>query len=493
MRSYLYVLIIIVLFISSFTAQNINLSKGFVFDGEPYIAVNPYNSQHLIVVWMGYKFNKKIVIKIKNSYDGGNNWNSTKSLPHSKTYFTSADPSIAFGPNGEIYVAFVDFTGFDTDNIDGGIYIAKSEDGGHSWNIPAEVLNINTDPSRMAIDRPWISVDRSDRNTKGNIYITSMNAKKGTAPYHPYVSISKDRGKTFDWKYIDDENWLSGNSIPQPMPTNTTTNSGVFYAIYPSYALFQNPLPRFIVAKSEDGGNSFSYNTVFSTTTTINDLYAKKGYLVSSDPTDPKHLIFLRLSNNNGNLDVGFSETYDGGTNWTNIDKINDDNSLAMQDMIWGAFNEKGDYLATWRDRRKGFNETYINPYEFWAAVKYKDSISFSENFRISDTIIQFDDLLLKSGNDFMSTAYIMDTLYSVWGDTRNGKLNIWFQKMTIPGKTISNTQIISNEIVMDFNVFPNPTANELNIVGKDIYKITIFDIKGNIINDVKMQLPVDK
>ncbi|HEB61522.1 MAG TPA: T9SS type A sorting domain-containing protein, partial [Bacteroidetes bacterium] len=273
----------------------------------------------------------------------------------------------------------------------------------------------------------------------------------------------------------------------------TVSGNGSLYAVYPSYAISQSPLPKFIIAKSNDGGQSFSYNTVISTASTVNNLYAKKGYLVSADPSNPKHLIFLSLTNNSGVIDVGISETYDGGNNWTHLNKINDDNTFTMQDMVWGDFNEKGDYIATWRDRRKALNDSYSNPYEFWAAVKYKDSTSFSKNFRISDTIIQFDDLLLKNGNDFMSTAFVIDTLYSVWGDTRNGKLNIWFQKMPISDKTTSNTQIISEESIPEINIYPNPSRDYIIIEGSDISEICIFDLKGQKIRSIKLNTIVNK
>lgn len=35
-------------------AQNINVSNGIVFDGEPNLAVNPNNTQNLVIAWMSY-------------------------------------------------------------------------------------------------------------------------------------------------------------------------------------------------------------------------------------------------------------------------------------------------------------------------------------------------------------------------------------------------------------------------------------------------------
>jgi hypothetical protein len=52
-------------------AQNTNISNGFVFDGEPYLAINPNNPQHMVVAWMGFKMSNQIVIKTKVSFNGG--------------------------------------------------------------------------------------------------------------------------------------------------------------------------------------------------------------------------------------------------------------------------------------------------------------------------------------------------------------------------------------------------------------------------------------
>jgi len=45
-----------------------NISNGFVFDGEPYLAMDPTNPQHLVSAWMGIKLsNGEYRIAIKNA------------------------------------------------------------------------------------------------------------------------------------------------------------------------------------------------------------------------------------------------------------------------------------------------------------------------------------------------------------------------------------------------------------------------------------------
>ena len=47
------IILLLILSISS-NAQNQNLSNGNVFEGEPFIAINPTNTQNIVVAWMGF-------------------------------------------------------------------------------------------------------------------------------------------------------------------------------------------------------------------------------------------------------------------------------------------------------------------------------------------------------------------------------------------------------------------------------------------------------
>ena len=206
------------LFLNSF-GQDQNISEGNIFDGEPYIAVNPENSQHLVVAWMGYFPYTKVYIKTKVSFDGGQSWSSLNYIPHTNASYGSADPSLAFDNSGNIFLSFIDYN---KNTQEGAVFVTKSTDGGLTWGAPTEVINANSDIQKP-IDRPWISIDNSGGTYDGTIYVTSMPpAVFGylPPPYHPYFIKSTNGGQSFEtWRYLDTLNWLAGNVIPQPMPT----------------------------------------------------------------------------------------------------------------------------------------------------------------------------------------------------------------------------------------------------------------------------------
>ncbi len=291
--------------------QNQNISEGMRFDGEPYLAINPTNAQHLVVAWMGFvDINNRVRIKTQTSFDGGESWSAATTLPHFVDGYTSADPSIDFNAAGEVFICYVDFTGILSNPLEGALLVSKSEDGGLSWSVPVEAVNIDVDAPRRPIDRPWMVIDRSAGPQQGNIYITTMNATGASSPFHPYVSISTDGGNSFEWKELDGPDWLSGNIISQPMPSPDVTTNGILHAIYPSFLLSQSFLPLYILASSTDGGQNFNYKTVLASTATVTGDFedAKKAQLCCVNPANPNHIVLVYLDSSNEELDVSFGE-----------------------------------------------------------------------------------------------------------------------------------------------------------------------------------------
>lgn len=474
-------------------AQNTNISSGFLFDGEPFIKVNPNNSKHIVAVWMGFvSVGQKVKIKTRASFDGGRTWGSIQSLDHASLGYTSADPSIDFDENGNVVVAYIDYTGSDVNPINGGIYISKSSDGGQNWQSPQLVLDVNIDLPRKIIDRPWLAIDRSNGTNEGNIYVSSMNAKGAQPAYHPYLSYSNDGGLNFTFRNVDNINWLSGNQLAQPMPSICTNNAGLICAMYPSYVSSQNILPQYIFASSSDGAQSFSYYSAYSAfETSNNDPLPKKGYLLRSNPANPNHFAFFFLRSPQNDLDVYMIETLDAGSTWTSPLRINDDpiGNNKMQDLVWADFDLDGDLIVSWRDRRNSSASGYETSSEIWAAYRNKDSNVFEANFQITDQSVAYDTILAESGNDFMSIQLQNDTLHAVWGDTRSGRLNIWYQKMTIEGEVLTNKEIANDESLL--SIHPNPSTDKIYIEAEDILDLLIINEWGGTALHTEYKKPV--
>jgi len=434
---------------------------------------------------MGYVVGSAIVIKTAVTFDGGKTWSSTANTPHVVAGYGSADPSLAFDGSGNVYLCFIDFN---TAADAGAVYVSKSTDGGLSWAAPVEVINAQSDGSQRPLDRPWMAIDRSGGTYDGTIYITTMSPNVFgplPPPFHPYLTRSTDGGLSFGaWKYLDSTGWLAGSDIQQPMPSLTVGINGVFHAVYPSWVVSQNVYPQYISASSNDGGLSFNYSSIVELTQAFDDSLAKKAYLLRSDPADSSHLVFLYIGVEFGDGDVLLRESFNSGSTWSNSVRVNDDpiGNNRLQDMVWADFDDDGDLVVTWRDRRNGTNSTYMTSTEMWGAVRWKDSTSFSSNFKLSDESVAYDTVLAGSGNDFMCVNFIDDTLNAVWGDTRNGRLNIWFQRTGPDGMVVSIKKLAS-ESAPQVKVFPNPHSMNFTVEAEKLRKVVVYNQRGQVIS----------
>src|SRR5262245_30436558 len=122
---------------------------------EPYVAVDPTNSQHLVGAWT-QDFSRGIVAAV--SFNGGNTWQSVVvpgvSLCSGGIYPYAFDPWVSVAPNGDVYLSQggVDFQPHKTPNA---ILVSKSTDGGLSWGAPTALI---TDDSAFN-DKPSITAD----------------------------------------------------------------------------------------------------------------------------------------------------------------------------------------------------------------------------------------------------------------------------------------------------------------------------------------------
>ena len=477
-------IIFLLLTITTFS-QNTLVSSGNVFEGEPYLVVNPQNQQHLVAAWMGFQLNQKVCIKSAVSMDGGNNWSSPIAQNHELATNSSADVSLAFNSAGALFMCYIDY-----DNelfTNGQIIIRKSVDGGLNWSTSTEVINITDCPNQLCVDRPWMVIDRSGGIHDGTIYISAMNAKQPalvTPPFHPYLSVSKNGGLSFETpRYLDSVNYLAGNTIPQVMPSPAVSANGTFFAIYPSYETSQSMLPRYLLANSNTQGLAINHDIAYQglNVGVQNDLL-KRGSLLKTDPSNDSHLAYFFLSEINDGADVYFIETFNTGATWSTMKRINQDPIAngKLQDLVWADFDFDGDLLVCWRDRRNGTGTSYAEFTEIYAAVRPKDSLNFNIDYSISSQQIQHDQVLTSSGNDFMHTCLMNDTAYTVWGDVRTGTLKIYLNKWNIFSQVGSISEIPAAESIP---IIPNPSNLSIQIPIKFIGETyTIFSLNGSCI-----------
>lgn len=465
-------------------AQDVPISGEYIFDGEPFITLNPFNSNNIVIAWMGFDGASLVQMKTRVSFNGGASWEPETAIPHIVTGYTSADPSMAWDGDGNLYLCYIDY---DPSGTSGKVLIRKSADGGITWGEPVEVIDAWDDGAEVPVDRPWLVIDRSGGPLDGHQYVTTKPAPWIPFPNRNYLTTSADGLVFGDWRYIDTIGWQIGDFIQAPMAAPAVGADGILHVVYPAWEWTENFLPRFVHASSSDGGLSFSYHEMLeSPGTELNsDTSAKVGYQLLANPADPQHLAFLFVYRTLGDNDIYLLESFNGGTGWSAPLRVNADppGTGVMQDLVWGDFDAEGNLAVCWRDRRNAADTGYAVATEIWGAIKWQDSTTFSADMPVSGVAAGFDDVLYGNGNDFMSMQFDQDTLYAVWGDTRSGTLEIWFNK-TAAGEAATGIAIpLTGGQTAGFSLWPNPAQDRVFLSTSEAATVRITDQRGAVVH----------
>ncbi|MFT5231497.1 MAG: hypothetical protein ACI97R_001571, partial [Candidatus Azotimanducaceae bacterium] len=173
------------------------------------------------------------------------------------------------------------------------------------------------------------------------------------------------------------------------------------------------------------------------------------------------------------------------GETWSVSSRINDD-PLAndrMQDLVWADFNNQGDLIVTWRDRRNASESGYETASEIWAAYRPNGSDTFQPNFQITDQTVAYNALLAQAGNDFMSVQLVEQLVHTTWGDTRTGTLKIWYQRSETDGSVLSTVNLAQSNLAL---IFPNPALDIVTVQPDDWTSLSIYSLDGKQINEIQ-------
>ncbi len=486
MREISIIFLTLILCLNNGFSQDQNISNATVFEGEPYLAINPINSNNIVLAWMGFVFQNspRLSIKIKSSFDSGLTWNSTITMPHIVPTYKSADPSLAFDQNGNLFLSYIDYR---ESPDSGGVYLFKSADGGLNWGAPTLMIDAYADGDKRPIDRPFLIINEAG----DKLYLTSKPAPWIPAPNRPYFVSSSDFGQTWSpFRYLDTTDYLVGPLIQGPFAP-ATCSANIFHSVYPSYLSTQNVFPQYILASSSDNGNDFTYNSVYAGLNSAQNDSAKISYKLIQNPVNISHLAFIFPGGNFGDFDIFYTESFNAGINWSEPIRLNDDlqGNGKMQDMLWADFDNDGDIVVSWRDRRNAEGIGFNKASEYYASYRDKDSINFSINFKLSDSLVNYNNILNSSGNDFMGMEIENDTIFAAWANTRDGSLDIWFSKINAKNGLVNSLNLISSDSKY-ISIFPNPSTSLFNIEMIDkslIEEYKLINTLGEIIYSEKI------
>ena len=469
---------------SAFSQQNdIPVNPNLTWNGEVSLAVNPVNRENLVAAWMKATGLFTVSIAISASTDKGLTWSSPVNMPHFSSSYTSADQTLIVSGNGTFYFAYIDYNRIT--QADGGVYVTRSTDGGITWNTPSLAIDAASAPD-IPIDRPWLAIDNSNGPYQGSLYLVTKSIKEATATHHIWLVRSTDSGLTWDAPRILDDP-LPVGATANTMGVPCVSSSGILYVSYLSFDISQSLHVRDVFIRSADGGQTFTNGIIselpFNSAIPPEDSLFQYSYHIAANPTDSNNLVHIITDRRDGDWDIWYNVSLDGGTTWSATARLNDGpigNGIG-QDMCWGGFSPQGVYAALWRDRRDGVTGQ-TSPYRIYGASSLDKGQTFSSNFALSKTLAPLFQPV--SGNDFLGAFVSDSTVFGIWSDARTGQnqefLN--FHSITAASGTGMreeqfNPRIIPSLIHSSFADI-NPAFLKNNLP----FQIQIYDLPGQCI-----------
>ncbi|MCX6244712.1 MAG: T9SS type A sorting domain-containing protein [Bacteroidetes bacterium] len=461
--------------------QDIPINPNLTWNGEISLAANPQNPGQLVAAWMKLTALNTVSIAICNSSDNGNNWSVPVYMQHFQSSYTSADPALICSANGVFYFAYIDYNNITL--LSGGVYVTKSTDNGASWSIPVLAIDASAAPD-IAIDRPWLAIDNSSGSFSGNLYLVTKSIKEATAPHHLYLVKSTDGGTTWNTPRLLDD-LLPVGPTSNAMGVPCVSANGTLFVNYLSYDPSLSIFPRDVCIRSSDGGLTFSPGIISeippaSVIPTADSLF-QYSYTVSANPADSSNLIHIFTDRRNGDWDIWYNTSFDGGVSWSACTRLNDDpvgNGIG-QDMCWGGFSSSGNYAAIWRDRRDAGTGPDAD-YRIYGSYSTDKGQTFKSNFALGNSSGGL--FIPVTGNDFLGACIEDSTIYGAWADKRTPQNQEYFNRHYIPAASgISNPEIKQQQLIPAIIQTAYVIVNTGIIPGNQEFQLNVYDMLGNI------------
>jgi hypothetical protein len=292
----------------------------------------------------------------------------TQDMPPSWT--NNTDPNVDFDTRGRVYQTTLPFNAFWAGGMhpNGEIDVSYSDDMGRHWikaNGGVALDNTNNQNSVTfghVEDKQWIAVNHIAGNiNQDHVYAmwTTFNGANGNGKI--MVAVSRDRRATFSKavQLTTPSETTPGNTYVYP---SIGPEGAVYVAFIGGFDLNKNKVGHVYVTKSTDDGKTWTpFAIAASPIENPNGRFANTNFRdgiienFAASPSHPGHayLVYENWDPAAGTSDVYFTQTVDGGFQWSEPQLVNDDANTASSDQFQPSVAANGDAVAVaFYDRR---------------------------------------------------------------------------------------------------------------------------------------------
>ncbi len=501
-------------------------------DVEVYAAVNPTDSNNIIVSWMwldpsGHS-SPVLIFRMYNTFDGGLTWNQiddTQFLPHNITtthvVTGGGDPVIVFDKNGRAHFtwlyAMLRYYNLDSLYVELILHYAYSDDGGTTWIRPQNDTiawgsfryiwgqGISSIDSMYPPDKEWATINR----TNNDLIVSSTEFWNLDSLQKLWgVRIKPANADTFSQRILVPPDTF----LVCTHGSLTADDLGNIYAFYPFYPDTARPIERLAVQKSEDGGYTWN-DPVFIADANVENFTAAgqvnntntKAYerlttnfyaaadTVAASPYHGRLYAVWNANDTNyfSNVNIYFSYSDDQGQTWSQPIRVNsdplDDYKFHHRPTITVA--PDGKVIIAWYDTRNA-QPPYVYNTDYYIAISNDGGQTFRE-IKISDTLFNYNEINSGFGvGEYNQITATKNRIFIFWGALDQSKHDVEIYFATYPPlPTGLQYRPINN---YDVQLSPNPFHNTINLrinaPGSSKANIKIFSINGKLLFSKKLK-----
>lgn len=409
------------------TFQNIRVTPHGAIQNETFIAVNPLNHDNLVLVcldWRGGGPNLPGHLYANWSMDAGQTW-SNVSVNKPAYLDRIGDPALTFDADGRLYYAYLaNDNGTNQYQIDNGVYVNVSTNGGMSWGPPNPIAENLSTGARPFDDRAFLTSDLTNGPHRNTVY-ACWSRKFPTLVDHIYFSRKVPGSSTFSPPIQISDASAAASPVPAVGPDGT---------LYVAWLREFGNVRRMMIDKSTDGGVTFGTDVIVDYVIRIGTVITiggqtlprlKSTFVIWSLPSIAVDQIsgtvyVVWADARYGDPDILLSKSTDRGATWSASLRVNTDALGNGKDQWhpWVTVGPDGNVYVVYSDSRNDPNNLLTDTY---VAVSRDGGESF-EDYRVNTQT--FNPLtgeypyFIGDYNCIVSTS---STIIPSWTDMRSG------------------------------------------------------------------------